>query len=65
MESEILELSLFMVRAHLEFCLFSLFNTVPLHSLNYNSQRLNLRNRGLELVTNWSKELVLIKECRD
>ena len=28
-----------------------LFNTVPLHSLKYNSQRLNRRSRGLVLVT--------------
>ena len=34
-------------------------------SLKYNTQRLNRRNRGLVLVTNWSKELILIKYCRD
>ena len=39
-----------------------LFNTVPLHSLKYNSQRRsNRRNRGLELIANTSKELILIK----
>ena len=38
---------------HRSFVLF-LFNTVPLHSLKYNSQRLN----RLVLVTNWSKELM-------
>ena len=41
-----------------------LFNTVPRHSLKHNSQRLNRRNRGLVLVTSWSKELILIKVCR-
>ena len=30
-----------------------LFNTVPLHSLKDNSQRLNRRNRGLVLVYGW------------
>ena len=39
-------------------------NTVPLHSLKHNSQRLNQRNRGLVLVTSWAKELILIKICR-
>ena len=42
-----------------------LFNTVPPHSLKHNSQRLNRRNRRSVLVTNWSKELILIKVCRD
>ena len=36
----------------------SLFNTVPLHSLKCNSQRLNRCNHGLVLVTNWSKESI-------
>ena len=45
--------------------LFSVFNTVPLHSLRYNSQWLNRRNHGLVLVTTWSKEMILIKDCRD
>ena len=39
------------------------FNTVPLHSSKYNSQRLNRPNRELILVANWSKELPLIKDC--
>ena len=30
-----------------------------------NSQRENRRNRGLDLIINWSKELILIKECAD
>ena len=32
-----------------------LFETVPLNSFEYNSQRLNRWNRGLVLVKNWSK----------
>ena len=43
----------------------SFFNTAPPYSLKYNSQRLNRRNRELVLVTNWSKDLILIKDCRD
>ena len=42
---------------YMVFFFLYLFNTVPLHSLKYNSQRLNRRNRGLVLVTSWSKEL--------
>ena len=38
-----------------------MFSTVPLDSLEYNSQRFNRLNRGLELVTDTSKKLVLIK----
>ena len=33
--------------------------------MKYNSQRLNRRNRGVVLVSNWSKEVILIKDCRD
>ena len=47
------------------FFFFSFFNTVPLHSLKYNSEQLNRRNRGLFLITSWSKESILIKDCRD
>ena len=39
-------------------------STVPLPSLQYNRQRLNWQNRGLGLVTNWSRELILTKEWR-
>ena len=42
----------------------SLFVTVPLHSLKYNSQRLNRQYRGLGVVTNVSKELSLVIEGR-
>ena len=41
------------------------FNTVQLHSLKYDCQRLNRCNRGLVLVTNWSKEFVMNEVCRD
>ena len=41
-----------------------LFNTVPLHALKQKHKRLNRRNRRLVLVTGWSKELILIKDCR-
>ena len=37
---------------------------MPLYSLKYNNQRLNRCNRGLVLVTNWSKELIMIEDCR-
>ena len=47
----------FLQRRRSSFCF--LFNTVPLHSLKHNSQRLNRRNRGLVLVTGWSKKLIL------
>ena len=51
--------------SHFFLTFFPLFNTaVPLHSPEHNSQRLNRRNRGLVLVTSWSKELVLIKVYR-
>ena len=36
-----------------------MFSTVPLHSLKLNSQRSNRHNRGLELATNLSVELVV------
>ena len=42
-----------------------LFNTVPLHSFKNKSQRLYRCNRGLVLVKNWSKELIIIEDCRD
>ena len=35
-----------------------------LHSVKHTSQRLNRRNRGLVLVTSWSKELILFKVCK-
>ena len=43
-----------------------LFVTVPLalHSLKYNSQRLNRQYRGLGVVNNVSKELNLVIEGR-
>ena len=43
----------------------SLFVTVPLHSLEYNSQRLNRQYRGLGVVANASKELNLVIEGRN
>ena len=47
------------------FSFFINFANIPLHSLKYNTQRSNRRNRGLELVTNWSKEMIGIarKNC--
>ena len=42
----------------------SLFHTVPLHALKYISQLFNRRKRGLNLVTSWSKEYILITKCR-
>ena len=43
----------------LQHSLLSLFNTAPFYSLRYNSQRWNRRNRGLNVVTNWQKWLIL------
>ena len=48
-----------------EAALLSLFGALPFHALKYNSQRLNRSYRGLELVTNKSKQLTLIKAYRE
>ena len=55
----------FLLYATSSFLFVSLFNTVPLHSLKYNSQRLNRCNRRLVLVTIWSKQLIMNEGCRD
>ena len=61
---QLMHVKILCMSSFLSFFLY-LFNTVPLHSLKYNSQRLNRRNREEGLVTSWSKELISIKVCRD